>query len=327
MKKTVLPGLFRSGKRFTGFRAMLNPGKRGVVLIAVLWICALIMWFAFQISAKARLQGEDELHAIRRSQAFYLAIGGCYEALARMKETAVLALPGRRQDQDAGWKPDGLPRVVQYGTGVAVVISEQNDTKLNVNKTDVEQLRKMIQRAGADEATSEQLADRILDFIDIDDTPRSQGMEKDGYKRAGLSYIPFNGPLTSLDQLLLVPGVSYELFYGYGQEAGADESMREFRDVLKDLPVPGRNSLFSLLTIYGNNANLAQESEEQQQLQQRQAAPLFKEDFNWKAGSVYRVLSFGKTFNGPPSVCIWMEVRLAGGGGRESYKILSRKVM
>ena len=83
----------------------------------------------------------------------------------------------------------------------------------------------MLQKAGADELSSEKLADRIIDFIDADDIPRPHGMEKDGYIKAGLNYIPFNGPLTSLDQLLLVPGVSQQLFYGY--DRGMDERMRE----------------------------------------------------------------------------------------------------
>ena len=32
--------------------------------------------------------------------------------------------------------------------------------------------------------------------------------------RRALDDIPFNGPLTGLDQLLLVPGLSQQLFYG-----------------------------------------------------------------------------------------------------------------
>ena len=190
---------------------------RGVVLIAVLWICALIMWFAFQISAQTRLLGEDRIHAIRESQALYLAIGGCYEALARMGQAPPLRLD---QPLDLNWQPDGRPRIVEYNSGIAVVIIEPEEIKVNVNSVQEVQLRQVLQRAGADELASEKLADRILDFIDADDIPRPQGMEKDGYIKAGLNYIPFNGPLTSLDQLLLVPGISQQLFYGYDHGNG-----------------------------------------------------------------------------------------------------------
>ena len=213
------------------------------------------------------------------------------------------------------WQPDGRPRIVEYQTGIAIVIIESEDTKVNVNITQEVALRQVLQRAGADELSSEQLADRILDFIDPDDTPRLHGMEKDGYIRAGLNYIPFNGPLTSLDQLLLVPGISHQLFYGYDQ--GMDERMREFPEIFKDIVIPAKNSLFSLLTIYGNNVNLPQDEEQQESMLKM---------MSWRPGGIYRILSFGKTPNGPPSVGIWLE-RAICSDGVKPYKVLSRKIM
>ncbi len=286
---------------------------RGVVLIAVLWSCALIMWFAFQISAQTRMMGEDRIHAIRDSQALYLAIGGCYEALARMGQPPPLLMD---RPLDLNWQPDGRPRMVEYKSGIAVVINEPEEMKVNVNSVQEVQLRQVLQRAGADELTSEQLADRILDFIDADDIRRPQGMEKDDYIKAGLNYIPFNGPLTGLDQLLLVPGLSDQLFYGY--DRGIDERMRDSPEVFQDIVIPAKNSLFSLLTIYGGNKNLPLDLEEQQDSMLKL--------MSWRPGGVYRILSFGKSANGPPSVGIWLTVRLVA-GGEKPYNILSRKVM
>ena len=286
---------------------------RGVVLIAVLWSCALIMWFAFQISAQTRLLGEDRIHSIRDSQALYLAIGGCYEALARMGQA-----PPLRMDQPLGlnWQPDGRPRIVEYKSGIAVVIIEPEEIKVNVNSAREAQLRQVLQRAGADEFTSEKLADRIRDFIDAGGIRRPQGMEKDDYIKAGLNYIPFNGPLTGLDQLLLVPGLSQQLFYGY--DRGRDERAGEFPEIFQGLVIPAKNSLFSLLTIHGGNTNLPPGFEEQQDSVLKL--------MSWRPGGVYRILSFGKSANGPPSAGVWLTVRLVG-GGENPYNILSRKVM
>jgi len=287
--------------------------QRGVVLIAVLWCCALIMWFAFRISAQTRMLGEDRIHAIRESHALYLAVGGCYEALARMGQPRPLRVD---QPLDLNWQPDGKPRIVEYNSGIAVVIIEPEDLKVNVNMVQEVQLKEVLQRAGAGESDLENLADRILDFIDADDVPRLHGMEKDAYIKAGLSYVPFDGPLTSLDQLLLVPGLSQQLFYGY--DRGIDERMREFPEIFTDIVIPAKNSLFSLLTIYGNNVNLPQELEEQEEAMLKL--------FSWRPGAVYRVLSFGKSASGPPSVGVWLTVRFAGIGDKP-FQILSRKVM
>jgi general secretion pathway protein K len=271
------------------------------------------MWFSFQISAQTRLLGEDRIHAIRESQALYLAIGGCYEALARMGQPSPLRMD---QAPNLNWQPDGQPRIVEYSSGIAVVIIEPEELKVNVNSAQEVQLRQVLLSAGADELISEELADRILDFNHPGDVPRLHGMKKDAYIRAGLNYVPFDGPLVSLDQLLLVPGISRQLFFGYDQ--GIDERTSEFPEIFNDIVIPARNSLFSLLTIYGNNVNLPQGLDEQQEATLKM--------FSWRPGGIYRILSFGKSANGPPSVGMWLTVRFAGIGDKP-FQILSRKVM
>jgi len=57
---------------------------------------------------------------------------------------------------------------------------------------------------------TDEIADAILDWIDSDDTPRDFGMEVDDYQ----TLIPRNGPLTSLEELLLIEGVTPWLLYG-----------------------------------------------------------------------------------------------------------------
>jgi DNA uptake protein ComE-like DNA-binding protein len=59
-----------------------------------------------------------------------------------------------------------------------------------------------------------QIADAILDWIDEDDVPREFGAEESYYLELSSAYSPRNGRLTSLDELLLVQGVTPELLYG-----------------------------------------------------------------------------------------------------------------
>ena len=59
---------------------------------------------------------------------------------------------------------------------------------------------------------TETIADSILDWIDSDDEPRTYGAEADAY--AGLGYEPRNGPISHLDELLLIPEITPELLYG-----------------------------------------------------------------------------------------------------------------
>ncbi len=295
-------------------------GRKGVVLIAVLWCCAIVMWAGFQLSAQTRLLGEDELHSIAATHALYLAIGGCYEALARIHQGRPLQA---NQSLEQNWLPDGKPRVVVYNTGIAVVIMESDDRKINVNSASADQLTVVLKKAGADGETAQMLAGRITDFVHpgIASQLRGQPQTNPSLGNGGKSDTGFQGPLTSLEQLLLVPGITQELFYGY--EQGAKE-WGSRSGVLDHIAIPAKNSLFSQLSVNSGNANAQTGLTGLQTLQGGQE-PAFLQN-SWAAGGTYRILSFGKSAKGPPSVGIRLTIRL-GQGGNAPYQILNRKIL
>ncbi|HVV99233.1 MAG TPA: hypothetical protein VHB77_02765, partial [Planctomycetaceae bacterium] len=59
-----------------------------------------------------------------------------------------------------------------------------------------------------------EIADAILDWVDSDSTRRETGVESEYYSTLSPSYVPTNGPAASLDELLLVKGVTRELLFG-----------------------------------------------------------------------------------------------------------------
>ncbi len=67
------------------------------------------------------------------------------------------------------------------------------------------------------EGMTEEIADCILDFIDEDDDVREFGAEREYYVGLQSPYNPPNGPLHSVDELLLVKGVTPGLLYGLDQ--------------------------------------------------------------------------------------------------------------
>lgn len=62
-----------------------------------------------------------------------------------------------------------------------------------------------------------EIADAILDWLDADETPRTNGAEAETYSQLTPSYVPRNGPINDLDELLQVRGVTPELLYGVDQ--------------------------------------------------------------------------------------------------------------
>ena len=97
---------------------------------------------------------------------------------------------------------------------------------------------------------TEEVADAIVDWVDADDDSRPSGAESDYYTSLGNSYKAKNGPLNSLDELLLVKGVTPELLYGNDRN----------RNGIAD-DAPSGSQEFSrgwseFLTVYGRELNV-----------------------------------------------------------------------
>ncbi|NSW86674.1 MAG: general secretion pathway protein GspK [Syntrophobacteraceae bacterium] len=287
-------------------------GQNGIVIIAVLWICALIMWFAIQIGAETRLEGEEQALLVRKSQALHLAVGGCFEALARMGQP----LPLRTSDAgEDNWQPDGKPHLVNYGTGQALVIVEREDLKVNVNVAREGQIKAVLEKAGIEPDASDRLAGLVVDFIDKDDIPTLHGAEASFYRKLGLPYEPFNGPLTRIEQMLLIPGITRRLFFGEERTRQKLET-EEALDIM-GFSIPPKDSLFQMFTVYGRNTRL---QDQEPEAESRTAARV------WAPGGLYRILSCGKAYSGFPAVTLCLVVQFTP-DTETGYKILYRKVL
>jgi DNA uptake protein ComE-like DNA-binding protein len=104
----------------------------------------------------------------------------------------------------------GYPSSFRYG-----LIDES--TRLNLNilpKLDELQPGAGVQLLMALPDMTEDIADAILDWIDLDDEPRELGAESSYYAGLTPPYAPKNGPLASVEELLLVRGITPELLFG-----------------------------------------------------------------------------------------------------------------
>jgi general secretion pathway protein K len=264
-------------------------GQDGIVIVAVLWICALVMWIALQIGAETRLQADERVHLLRYSQAMYLAVGGAYEAIARMGQPIPL---DAQETENPNWQPDGKVNEVTYRTGRALVAVQRESDKVNINQASQAQIKAVLEKRGLEEGDADALADVIADFLDPDDLPRLHGAEEDYYRQQEFGQAPFNNKLTSIDQMLLIPGVSHQLFYGFNPES----SDLEDEDAGSVVPLlSNKTSLFQMLTVYGNNLSLGDE----EILEEAEAQYVA-----WQPGETYRILSCGKLSSGSPPVVL-----------------------
>ena len=194
-------------------RKVVNKSESGSVLVLVLWVLVLLSFVA------------GELIGHNREKAFLAANG--WESLRQGQAIEsvlhLFAIPGwpipGSEEKMGKWvhlSVEGMEVLARAG---------KEARKTNLNQASDAQIRdRIIQWLGEDRFDeAEQLADAILDWRDPDDLTRTNGAEADDYEAQGLDYKPSDGPFNLLTELLLVRGVTGELFWGNPiQEAEAE---------------------------------------------------------------------------------------------------------
>ncbi|MCC9601671.1 general secretion pathway protein GspK [Stieleria sp. JC731] len=106
---------------------------------------------------------------------------------------------------------------------------------------------------------TEELADSILDWLDEDDEPRPYGVEVDYYSTLTTPYEPTNGPVSSVEELLLVAGMTPTLLFGADTNRNGVLDPDEQQRFNVTVDTPGALGLAAYFTVHGNEANKARD--------------------------------------------------------------------
>ena len=111
----------------------------------------------------------------------------------------------------------------ELGSGSFSVKIIDMERKFNINAaaSDPIILKQAMNLVGMDAADSSAIVDSIMDWRDTDDDPHVSGKESDYYLSLNPPYVAKNGPIDDITELLLIYGVTPEMFWGPG---GIDRS-------------------------------------------------------------------------------------------------------
>lgn len=168
--------------------------------------------------------------------------------------------------------------VLDAGTGDVRFGLENESGKLNLNA--LAAWDKASENAGRQLLMSlpdmtEEIADAILDWLDSDDETREYGAEADYYSGLNPSYVPRNGPLPTLDELLLVRGVTPQLLFGANLQRIGVTASSEAESTGSDTATGG--GWASYLTLYSREGNLNSEGSAKINLNQDDMETLYEE--------------------------------------------------
>lgn len=264
-------------------RTTLPPPRHGVALVVVLVVIVLLSLAAYTFTEMMVLEAEASEFAARRARARVCADSAIEYAAAILGNRSEAsdavnlyhdptAFAGVPVSVDGSSPTPGLFTIlapVESDAGAEQVrfglIDESG--KLNLNAVhslnlDDEEVRQMLL---AIPGMTDEAADGVLDWVDEDDEPRPCGAESDFYASLSPPHITKNGPLETLDELLLVRGVTPELLYGEDANRNGLLDPNEDDGALS-LPVDNADGLLdpgwsAYLTVYSGESNLRSDGE------------------------------------------------------------------
>lgn len=102
----------------------------------------------------------------------------------------------------------------QVGDGTVSIKIVDLERKANINTATTVELQQALTVMGVDADDISVVSDSIQDWIDSDDAPRLAGAESDYYQSLTPPYYAKNAPIDDLSELLLVKGVTPEMYWG-----------------------------------------------------------------------------------------------------------------
>jgi len=193
---------------FRLMKCLSNRNEKGIALLLVLWVLILLMTVIVSFSYLARTELEAGYQFNKRLKEEMLLEGAINQAIIEI----IYAL-GNPDSEDA-WELNGITQ--DYGTeedGITITIRPEA-SKVDLNRSSDVILKGILSSLGVDAETSDIIVDSILDWRDRDDLHRLNGAENDYYQSLEKPYNCKNADFDSIYELLLVRGVTRDLFYG-----------------------------------------------------------------------------------------------------------------
>jgi len=177
--------------------------SRALVLVAVLWIIALLTAMLAVAGKAARIDTRVCQAWAERIRGQWACRAGLEKAIAMLNDD--LKISDCLTDQ---WHDNPVEcENIKLGQSVFFFEIVDEASKLNINTATKKQL---MQLAGM----TEEIAGAIIDWRDEDNNTGAEGAEAEHYLNLHPGYAIRNGPFRTIRELLLVKGVTFDLLYG-----------------------------------------------------------------------------------------------------------------
>ncbi len=197
--------------------------EKGIALIIVLWVLAFLMFIVVEFAYTMRVETETVRNLKDETAARYLALAGINMGLAELSAEYDIVFMDKDAKMAIGVKEDNgissfdVKREFAMGEGSVKYSIVDEEGKLNLNTSSRVQISELLRLTGVERTTRDIIADSILDWRDKNHEFHFNGAEDDYYGSLPHAYGARDGQFETIEELLLVKGVTPEIFYGTGK--------------------------------------------------------------------------------------------------------------
>ena len=188
--------------------------QKGIALLMVLWVLTILTVMVFSFSYMARTEAYAALSFRQTIEKKFLAEAGIERGMAELfymstNTSKTLVKPG-----DEVWRTDGRPYKILTENGYYTVSITNEAGKVDINTTSELILRNLLLNLGLNLDDVDIIVDSVMDWKDPDNLHRLHGAEDDYYMSLANPYKAKNANFETLEELLLVKGITPEILYG-----------------------------------------------------------------------------------------------------------------
>lgn len=200
----------------------LLKSEKGIALFLVLWVLTLLSVIVGEFCFAMRTEVNITRNFKEQTEAYYIALAGLNRAIGELIRNEVIPQKAKSRDNKEGaeeeeevrWRSNIDIPAVPFAQGRFVVNLQNEKGKININGANESMLEMMLQTFDLEEQEKNIIVDSIMDWRDKNNFHRLNGAEDDYYRSLPEPYDCKDGDFDSVEELLMVRGITPEIFYG-----------------------------------------------------------------------------------------------------------------
>ena len=196
----------------------VSRNEKGIALFLVLWVLTLLSVIVGEFCFAMRTEVNITRNFKEQTEAYYIALAGLNRAIGELIRNEFIPEKVNQSEGDGTegeqWRVNVDIPPVLFGEGQFEVKIGNENGKININGAKRPLLEIMLNGLDLEEQQRDIIIDSIMDWRDEDHLHRVNGAEDSYYRNLPEPYECKDGGFDSVEELLMVRGVTPEMFYG-----------------------------------------------------------------------------------------------------------------